>query len=220
MKLTIIGGHGKIALLTAPLLVRAGHVVVGVIRDAAQAGEVEATGAAAVVADIERLDVAGIVGVIADSDAVVWSAGAGGGNPRRTYAVDRDAAIRTVDATVRAGVPRFVMVSYIGSGRDNIPADNPFHHYAQAKAAADAHLRASSLDWTILAPGQLTLDEATGRIATGARLTAGATSRANVAQVIEHTIARGDLGGATIDFIDGDQEIAEALNDRRGFRRT
>ncbi|WP_423861397.1 NAD(P)H-binding protein [Arachnia propionica] len=29
---------------------------------------------------------------------------------------------------------------------------DPFHAYAQAKAAADAHLRSSGLDWTILAP--------------------------------------------------------------------
>ncbi|GAB4920740.1 hypothetical protein MAHJHV45_47340 [Mycobacterium avium subsp. hominissuis] len=30
----------------------------------------------------------------------------GGGNPARTYAVDRDAAIRVVDAAARSGVKR------------------------------------------------------------------------------------------------------------------
>ena len=97
-----------------------------------------------------------------------WSSppGAGGGNPARTYAVDRDAAIRVIDAAAQAGVRRFVMVSYFGAGPDHgVPPDDPFFPYAEAKAAADAHLRASDLDWTVLGPGRLTLEPPTGRIA-------------------------------------------------------
>ena len=100
---------------------------------------------------------------------MVFSAGAGGGNPARTYAVDRDAAIRVIDAAGQAGVRRFVMVSYFGAGPDHgVSQDNSFFPYAEAKAAADAHLRASDLDWTVLGPGRLTLEPATGRIAVGA----------------------------------------------------
>ncbi len=100
---------------------------------------------------------------------MVFSAGAGGGNPDRTYAVDRDAAIRVIDAAGHAGVRRFVMVSYFGAGPDHgVPQDNSFFPYAEAKSAADAHLRASDLDWTVLGPGRLTLEPATGRIAVGA----------------------------------------------------
>ena len=88
---------------------------------------------------------------------MVWSAGAGGGSPERTYAVDRDAAIRSMDAAAEAGVGRYVMVSYFGAGPDHgVPADNSFFAYAEAKAAADAYLRGTGLDWTILGPGALT----------------------------------------------------------------
>ncbi len=36
-------------------------------------------------------------------DAVLWSAGAGGGSVDRTWAIDRDAAVLSVQAAARAG---------------------------------------------------------------------------------------------------------------------
>lgn len=200
------------ALLTAPLLVEAGHEVISVIRNPDHTADVEATGAAAVVADVEELDKAGVHALIQGSDAVVWSAGAGGGNPERTRAVDRDAAIRTIDAAAGAGVERFVMVSYITSGRDDVPQDNPFFHYARAKAEADDHLRASSLNWTILGPGGLTMEAPSGRIEAGEEVTSGQVSRANVAQVVAQSVVRDDLGGVWLPFVDGDEVVEDALN--------
>lgn len=199
------------ALLAAPLLVQAGHHVTAVIRKEDQVGDVEATGAVALLADFENTDVAGIANVVRGQDAVIWSAGAGGGNPDRTYAVDRDAAIRTIDACVAEGVDRFVMVSYAGSGRDDIPADNSFRHYADAKAAADAHLAASSLNWTILGPARLTLAEPSLNIEHGPHVMGGDTSRGNVAVVLAQVVSRADMRGATINFRDGNIAIEEAL---------
>lgn len=203
------------ALLTAPLLVQAGHAVTSVIRNPDHIADVEATGATAVVADVEELDKAGIRDLIQSSDAVVWSAGAGGGSPERTWAVDRDAAVRTIDAAAEAGVERFVMVSYIGSGRDDVPRENPFSHYARAKAEADDHVRNSSLNWTILGPGGLTMDEPSGRIQAGPEVTSGKVSRANVAQVVAGSVVRDDLSGVWLPFIDGDTPVGEALDSAR-----
>src|SRR5271168_756781 len=78
----------------------------------------------------------------------------------------------------QAGVRRFVMVSYFGAGPDHgVSQDNSFFPYAEAKAAADTHLRASDLDWTVLGPGRLTLEPATGRIAVGAAGAEGSGKR-------------------------------------------
>ena len=90
-----------------------------VFRNPDHSDDVAATGARPVVADIERLDTDALADLLAGHDAVVFSAGAGGGNPARTYAVDRDAAIRVIDAAAQAGVKRFVMVSYFGAGPDH-----------------------------------------------------------------------------------------------------
>ncbi len=207
----IIGGHGKVALLAAPMLVEGGHSVTSVIRKEDQVADVEETGASARVSDVEHLDLDSTRELVRGHDAIIWAAGAGGGSPERTYAVDRDAAIRVMDAAVAEGVDRFVMVSYVGSGRDNVPEDNPFHAYADAKAQADEHLRGTSLNWTILAPGQLTLDESTSKIEYGDHVTEGETSRANVAELAVGAVGRTDLAGVTIHFRDGNVAIWEAM---------
>ena len=208
-RVIVIGGHGKVALLLAPILVERGDEVTSVFRNPDHSDDVAGTGAHPVVADIERLDTDALAGLLAGHDAVVWSAGAGGGNPARTYAVDRDAAIRTIDAAEQADVQRFAMVSYFGAGPNHgVPQDDPFFPYAEAKAAADAHLRASRLDWTILGPGRLTLEPATGRIVIGA---GSEVSRADVALVVAAVLAIDSTIGRTIEFNNGETPIAEAL---------
>lgn len=212
-KVMIIGGHGKIALLLAPLLKADGWDVSGVIRNASQIDDVAAAGATAVVHDVVSSSSAELAELLAGCDAVVWSAGAGGGGAERTYAVDRDAAIRSMDAAEHAGVPRYVMVSYLGAGPDHgVPPEDGFFAYAEAKAAADQHLRGTGLSWTILAPGALTLDEPTGTITTGATPYGRNTSRANVALVAAAVLNRPDTVRRTIEFTDGPVPIGEALN--------
>jgi Putative NADH-flavin reductase len=211
-RILIIGGHGKVALLLAPLLAAAGHTVSSVIRNPDHEADVAATGAQPVVADIETFDVDQLRNLVSGNDVVVWSAGAGGGNPARTKAVDQDAAIRSIDAAKAAGVTRYVMVSYFGAGSDHgIPADDPFHPYAEAKAAADAHLRASGLDWTIVAPSALTLDPPAGRVDLSATESAS-VSRADVAAVIAAAIDEPSTIRRTLRFNTGDVPIAEALH--------
>lgn len=210
-RITIIGGHGKVALLLAPLLVEAGHEVASVIRNPEHEQDVARTGATAVVADVAASDLDALTDLLADSDAVVWSAGAGGGSPERTYAVDRDAAIRSIDAAVAAEARRYVMVSYFGAGPDHgIDPSDGFYAYAEAKAAADAHLRDADLDWTILAPSALTLDEPTGRIDTRAEK-GTSVPRADVAAVVAAVLAEPATIGRTISFNTGDVPIADAV---------
>lgn len=212
-RIVVIGGHGKVALRLAPQLVEAGHDVVSVIRNADHTAEVEKTGATARVADVESLDVAGIAEILQGADAVVWSAGAGGGSPERTYAVDRDAAIRSMDAAAQAGVSRYVMVSYFGAGPEHgVDPDNGFYAYAEAKAAADTHLKGTDLAWTILGPSALTLEPGTGRIETGEGVTGSEVSRDNVATVIAATLADDSTIRRVIEFNDGDTPVAEAIH--------
>lgn len=214
-RVIIIGGHGKVALLAAPKLIAAGHEVSSVFRNPEHKAEVAATGATPVVADVETLAVDELARLVDEQDVVVWSAGAGGGNPSRTFAVDRDAAIRTIDAAQQAGVPRFVMVSYFGARVDHgIPSDNAFFAYAEAKAAADAHLREADLSWTILMPSRLTLDPSPGTLdpkpAQG-----GPTSRELVADVITAVVAADAdaVARVELEFTDGEVPIADALAD-------
>jgi uncharacterized protein YbjT (DUF2867 family) len=210
--IAVIGGHGKVALQLASILSQRGDQVTSVFRNPDHTDDVAATGARPVVADIETLETHTLADLLAGQDAVVFSAGAGGGDPARTYAVDRDAAIRAIDAAAQAGARRFVMVSYFGAGPEHgVAPDNSFFAYAEAKAAADAHLRDSGLDWTVLGPGRLTLDPATGRIAVGAQARDGHVSREDVALVAAAVLADDSTIRRTIEFNNGDVPIAEAL---------
>src|SRR3954453_6818262 len=140
----VIGGHRKGALHLARILSERGDQVTSVFRNPDHTDDVAAAGAEPVTADIENLDTDALAALVAGKDAVVFAAGAGGGDAARTYAVDRDAAIRVIDAAAQAGVKRFVMVSYFGAGPGHgVPRDDSFFAYAEAKAAADTHLRAS-----------------------------------------------------------------------------
>lgn len=212
-RIIVFGGHGRIALLLAPLLVARGDEVTAIIRNPEHIDEVEAGGARAVVSDVEQMDVDAIADLVRDHDAVVWSAGAGGGSPERTYAVDRDAAIRSMEATDRAGVRRYVMVSWLGSTADHgVPPEDSFFAYADAKWAADEHLRGTSLEATILAPGTLTFDEPTGRILIDPD-GRGAVSRADVAQVIAAAVQEPCTIGRTVRFGNGDEGSAVPISD-------
>lgn len=212
-RIMIIGGHGKVALLAAPLLVDAGHDVVSLIRDPAQAPDVAATGATPLVLSVEEAGVTDLARAFAGADAVVWSAGAGGkGGPQRTDAVDRAAAIRSMEAATAAGVRRYVMVSFISAYGD-VAEDHPLRAYAIAKIAADRHLQGTGLDWTILGPGRLTLEEPSGAITVERVAERGDdyTSRGNVARVIAAVLAEPASIGRVIPFHDGATPIAEAV---------
>lgn len=209
-RIVLIGGHGKVALRLERMLAERGDEVEGVIRNADHAADVAATGATPVVADIETLDVEGLADLFRGRDAIVWSAGAGGGDPARTWAVDRDAAIRSMTAAAQAGVSRYVMISYFGSPDHSVPESNSFHAYAEAKAAADEHLATTTLDWTILGPSSLNLAPPTGMIDTEAS-ESRTVSRADVAAVAAAVLRNPATIGQTIRFNSGRTPIADAL---------
>jgi uncharacterized protein YbjT (DUF2867 family) len=225
MKIALVGAHGKVGRLLVPILVDHGAAVAGVVRTEEQLPLVRRVGGEPLLLDVEHSSTEEIAAALAGFDAVVWSAGAGGGDPDRTYAVDRDAASRSMDAAAQAGVGRYVMVSWIGSVPDHgVDPDSSFFAYADAKLAADDHLRATDLDWTILGPGTLTDDAPAGAITIvgdGADGLDGAedvpsgdasqVSRADVAMVVAQALRTPATVGRFVRFTAGDTPILEAL---------
>jgi uncharacterized protein YbjT (DUF2867 family) len=149
-------------------------------------------------------------GGVRGRDAGVGPAGAGGGSVDRTWAIDRDAAVLSVQAAARAGVERYVMVSWAGSQLDHgVPQDDDFFAYAQSKMTADAVVRDSGLEWTIVAPSTLTDDEPTGQVDWAGEGTN--VSRGDVAHVVADVLETGGTAGSTYRFNAGSTPIAEFL---------
>lgn len=223
-RVVIIGGHGKIALLAAPKLGSHGLEVESVIRNPEHRDEISALGATPVVLDIEQADIDSLAEQFAGAKAVIFSAGAGGGSPERTRAVDFEAAVRTMKAAEQAGVKRFVIVSYSRAAVDvdNLAPDHSFYPYAKAKHDADAFLRETSLDFTILGPGLLTLEPSQQKItiSDSAGKIQGRdpegdesnTARETVADVLTHVVLNNVAIRQTVNFYDGQTPIAEALS--------
>ncbi|KAK4182296.1 hypothetical protein QBC35DRAFT_396237 [Podospora australis] len=171
----ILGGHGKVAQLLTPLLLRRSWNVTSVIRTQEQVPTVqkladEVKGGQAgklnvLVRSIEDVkneaDAKKVLDEAQGVDYVVWSAGAGGrGGPERTYAIDRDAAIHFIRASASTpSITRVLLVSYLASRRTK-PSwwsdeewkaaedvnNNALPHYYKAKLAADEELYRVSKD--------------------------------------------------------------------------
>jgi len=215
MRVVIVGGHGKIALLLERLLAERGDQAVGLIRNPAHVGDVQKAGAEAVVCDLEAASAEDVAVLLAGADAVVFAAGAGPGSgaPRKD-SVDRGASVLMADAAERAGVRRFVQISSMGTGQPPRPGtDEVWAAYITAKTAAEDDLRARDLDWTILRPGRLTDAPPTGRIRLAPPpVPRDTVPRADVAAVVVALLDNPGTRHQTLELVGGDSPVAAAVH--------
>jgi len=213
MRVVVVGGHGKIARLLAPLLVARGDVVVPLVRKPEHADELAALGTQPALLDIEASDADDFAAVLTGADAVVFAAGAGAdGRADRKRTVDLEGSLKSQDGARLAGVRRFVQISAIGVDEpitDDMRA--VWAAYVVAKRDADEALRDSGLDWTILRPGGLTDDPGTGRVALGEHVPRGTVPRADVAAVVAAVLADASTTGHQWELVGGDTPVPDAL---------
>jgi nucleoside-diphosphate-sugar epimerase len=211
MRVVIAGGHGKIALRLTRLLAARGDNVVGLIRNPDQAGDVSAHGGEAAMCDLERADVSELAALLAGASAAVFAAGAGpGSGPERKLTVDRDGAIKLLEAARAADVPGYQIISSVGA-EDPPDGDDVFSVYLRAKAEADAAVQASDRDWTIVRPGRLTDDPGTGRVRIDPEPFRGKVPRDDVAAVLVALIHDPRVRRRILYLNDGEDAIEEAL---------
>jgi uncharacterized protein YbjT (DUF2867 family) len=212
MRIVIAGGHGQIALLLAARLAQCGHQPVGLVRNPDHRSDVEHAGAEARLLDLETATVAELGAHLVTADAVVFAAGAGpGSSADRKLTVDRDGAVLLAEAAGQAGVQRFVMISAMGADGFEVGSADVFQVYLRAKSEADAALRATDLDWTIVRPGGLTDDPGTGRVTAAAVTGRGSIPRVDVAAVVVFCLVESVAIGAQFELIAGETPIDTAL---------
>ncbi len=209
MNITIAGGHGQIAMHLHPILTSAGHKVNGLIRNPDHAEELEKAGASPVICDLENeSDISAKVG---KADAVVFAAGAGpGSGAKRKWTMDRDGALKLMEACKKNGIHRYVMISAM---KVEEPRGNEvFQEYLKAKSEADAALRNSGLDFTIVRPGRLTDEAPTGLVSLAYDLPRGEIPRADVAAVVAECLENSASIGKQFDLTSGSTPINEAVS--------
>jgi len=211
VRVAIAGGHGQIALRLAKILSELGDDVVGLIRNPDHADDLKQAGAEPAVVDLEQASEDEVARAISESDAVVFSAGAGpGSGPARKDTMDYGGAVKLIAAAKQAGVRRYVIVSSMGANPD-APGDDTFSVYLRAKGRADDAVRESGLDATVVRPGTLTNDAGTGRVRLAESVPRGRVPRDDVAAVLAAVLDSPNSIGKTVDLIGGDTPVAEAV---------
>ena len=212
MRIAIAGGHGKIALLLTRRLEASGEEVVSLIRNPAHAADVEAAGGEPMVLDLEDAGVDEITAALAGVEAIVFAAGAGPGSGNaRKETVDFGAAAKLVDAGVRLGVARYVMVSSMGADPEH-EGEETFDVYLRAKGRADEAVIESGLDYVVVRPGMLTDDQGSGRVRLGPAVPRGEIPRDDVAEVLFQSLRRAAPSNLVFEVVAGDTPIPEAVD--------
>lgn len=213
-RIAIVGGHGQVARHLLHLLRRADHDPVALVRNEAYREELEGRGAEVRILDIERAEAAEFAAAFEGCRAVVFAAGGGpDGNLERKRTVDLEGSLKSVEGARLAGIERFVQVSAINVD-DPLPPDTSavWRAYVEAKRDADAALRASDLAWTIIRPGRLTDEVATGKVALGPDVARGDVTRADVAAVLAAVLDAPGAVGQQWNLVNGDLPVADAVH--------
>jgi len=214
-RIVVIGGHGRTGLLLVEQLVAAGDTVVATIRNPHHMADLVKLGAETVVLDLDASTGPDFQKVFRGADAIIFAAGSATGE---SSALDRTGTIKTVRAAVSAGVRRYLTISSLGAStgmRLAGPwATDEMRDYYRQKRAANKALRAAPLDWTILGPGELTEEAATGRITLSeAKLDVDSIPRADVAATLVALLQTPASIGKAFQLVRGTTPIARAVKE-------
>lgn len=207
MLTAVTGASGRTGSPVVTALLAAGHTVRAVVRSEEKGAPLREQGAEVVLADLTTDDAADW---LAGCDGLVHTAAASDPTPGASDAVDRDATLALVAAAERAGVRRMVQVSSMYADR---PDEGPefLRDVLRAKAVSDAALAASDLVWTIVRPGGLLDDDATGQVAVARQLGSGRISRTDVAAVCVACLGEPVTERLAFDVTSGERSVPDAL---------
>lgn len=203
----VIGASGKTGVLVIERLLAEGHFVRAVSRtppaefDDAYAAEMEF-----VHGDVSKDDAAPwMIGM----DAVVFTAA---GDASTEDAVDHLGAGRCALVAQEAGAARFVLVSAHGA-HDPSSWGAKFQSYLEVKAAGEKAVRSAFPSATIIRPGILTDNPATGSATIRTCVGSGEApvARADVATLAAICSTLQEPNGLTLEIVGGTEPITEAL---------
>ena len=157
--IVILGSTGSTGRILTQRLCKAGYPVTVVHRSDAHAVEFESWGATVFYGDaLERDAYIEVLGQLVNRCDVLVNLL--GGNPFNTPDTwpDYTGNVNAIDGAVAAGVNRFILVTSVGTGQSGQYVPEGPRVYGQMlefKSKAEAYLKQTSLDWTILKPGGL-----------------------------------------------------------------
>ena len=212
MKVFIAGIAGGVGRRTAEQLVQAGDEPTGLVRQPGQAEDLAKRGIHAIQGDLVAMSIDALADAMRGSDAIVFSAGAGGKDgDDATTRIDGDGPGKLAEAAALAGARRFILVSVFPEAWRERRMDASFEHYMVQKKRAEIALVQTDLDWLIVRPSALLNDPGTGRVDLGLAKVHEEITRDDVAHTVVALLKSPDLSRLILEVTGGDVPIAEAV---------
>lgn len=202
MKVLVIGAGGKSGQQVVEKALAAGHTVTAFVHDAA---DYHAPAGVRVVAG-DATDAATVDQAVAGQDAVVDAIG--GHTPYLKTQLEQHAAQAVLTAMQHHGVRRLVVISVLGVGDSQEQGTFLYEHLVKPtflrgavpdKAAMEAEVKQTDLDYVLVRPPYLTDDPATGQV----HIVTGEDKA--------HKITRTDLAQFIVDQLTQDTYVGQAV---------
>lgn len=200
----VAGANGTTGRIIVDLLkVSKDYQPIAMVRDQEQKDRFEKEHVMTVMADLEE----DLSHAVKNADKVIFAAGSKGKN---IIEVDQEGAKKLTDAAKKAGARKFVMLSSMGA--DNPSISEELQDYLQAKQNADNYLKESGLEYSIVRPGSLTDDGATGKIQLKQKFEdQGSISRADVAKTLVEVLDDDVRKNEVFEILSGETPIEKAV---------
>jgi len=200
----VAGAHGTTGKQIVALLKQSQYFKpVAMVREEAHMKMFKNEGVDAVLVDLEKE----VSHAVKNIDKVIFAAGSGGKN---VVEVDQEGAKRLVDASKKANIKKFVMLSSMGA--DQPEKAEQLQEYLKAKHNADAYLKQSGLNYAIVRPGSLTNNKPTDHIELKEKLSKqGEISRADVAQTLVRSLNDDTANNVVFEILEGETLIGKAM---------
>ncbi|WP_417699004.1 SDR family oxidoreductase [Pseudoalteromonas lipolytica] len=209
MKTLIIGASGQIGKMTTQKMLAQEHEVVALVRDKSKLTDIEHPNLSIVEQDLENDFSRVLTGV----QQVIFSAGSGGATGAdKTLLIDLWAAVKAINYAVDAQVEHFIMVSSIGAD-DPDGIESSIKPYLVAKHMADEHLLHSGLHYSIVRPGTLLNESASGLFTINRPATRqdAVINREDVADALVYIASHRPDKSQLFELFNGDKPLDELL---------
>ncbi len=209
MKTLIIGASGQIGKMTTQKMLAQEHEVVALVRDKSKLTDIEHPNLSIVEQDLENDFSRALTGV----QQVIFSAGSGGATGAdKTLLIDLWAAVKAINYAVDAQVEHFIMVSSIGAD-DPDGIESSIKPYLVAKHMADEHLLHSGLHYSIVRPGTLLNESASGLFTINRPATRqdAVINREDVADALVYIASHRPDKSQLFELFNGDKPLDELL---------
>jgi uncharacterized protein YbjT (DUF2867 family) len=210
-KIFVVGAAGKVGRRLVRQLAGRGHHPLALHRKQEQGDELKLLGSTPVEGSLLELDAERLAGYMSGSDAVVFTAGAGGAGMDLTRAIDGRGLELSVAAAQLAGIRRFILVSVYPDALRGETVSESFENYIAVKKRADVHLVETELDWVIVRPGTLVDGPGSGKVRADVAIPYGDVPRDDVAATIVELVEQPAVNRIIIELTQGETPIAGAI---------